>query len=276
MIYSLFIFVLNIISLVFMLTMIISFVLKRILTSKNNNQSTTINVTPEEKESDMALIYEALDYYILKELHNFSTKDFNFTIDSDVASVYSGNYRSLIRCLLNPKQFINLNEGIGGEPEHRSFFIIFINKIYLNYIAETSNNIKSLLFKYYSGYTKENYFIDKKKRDEPSALPFITNYVRNYLWCRYEENENAEQKLLDSIHNGEKALGADSYELALKAYDNACCRKIALNIYHTNDIVEVSDKNSTTKLERIGKSAPKTISDFGLNVTEKELTKKDE
>ena len=43
---------------------------------KDNSNSSVINITPEEKESDMSLIYEALDIFILKELHNFSTKDF--------------------------------------------------------------------------------------------------------------------------------------------------------------------------------------------------------
>jgi hypothetical protein len=130
------------------------------------------------------------------------------------------------------------------------------------------------LFKYYSGYTKDDYFIDdKKKKPKPSALPFITNYVRNYLWCRYEENEDSEQKILNSIRSGEKVLGgADSYEKAMEAYDKACCRKIALNIYHTNDIVDVSDNKTNVKLERTSTIAPKSISDFGLNKSEKELS----
>lgn len=240
--------------------------------NKNDNEK-TIKVTPEEKDSDMSLIYEALDLYILKELHNFSTKDFTFTDKSDVKGLYSGNYRMLIRCLLSPNQIINLNDG-GDKEELRTLFHIFINKIYLNYISETSNNIKSLLFKYYSGYTKDDYFIeDKKKKPKPSALPFITNYVRNYLWCRYEENEDSEQKILNSIRSGEKVLGgADSYEKAMEAYDKACCRKIALNIYHTNDIVDVSDNKTDVRLKRTPTIAPKSISDFGLNKSEKELS----
>lgn len=250
--------------------------LNKIFNNKNDNEK-VIKVTPEEKDSDMSLIYEALDLYILKELHNFSTKDFKFTDKSDVKELYSGNYRMLIRCLLSPNQIINLNSG-GEKQELRSLFHIFINKIYLNYISETSSNIKSLLFKYYSGYTKDDYFIkDKKKKSKPSALPFITNYVRNYLWCRYEENEDSEQKLLNSIRSGEKVLGgADSYEKAMEAYDKACCRKIALNIYHTNDIVDVSDNKTSVKLKRTTTIAPKSISDFGLNRSEKELSTKHE
>ena len=251
------------------------YMLKSKLFYKTDN-SPIISVTPEEKESDMSLIYEALDIFILKELHNFSTKDFTFSDDSTIKELFKNNYRMLINCLLSPNQFIE-NELTTGK-EYRSFFSIFVNKVYLNYVAETSNNIKSLLFKYYSGYTKEDYFNDDKKvkRPEPSCLPFIINYVRNYLWCRYEENEDAEQKLLETIRAGQNPLGADTYEKALKRYDEACCRKLTLNIYHANDIVEVSANKPSTKLERINNVVPKTISDFGLKTTTEKLNEKNE
>ena len=203
-------------------------------------------------------------------------KDFVFSNDSSIKELYKNNYRSLINCLLSPNQFIEIELTTGKE--YRSFFSIFVNKIYLNYIAETSKNIKSLLFKYYSGYTKEDYFNEDKKvkRPEPSCLPFIINYVRNYLWCRYEENEDAEQKLLETIRAGQNPLGADTYEKALKRYDEACCRKLTLNIYHANDIVEVSANKPSTKLERINNVVPKTISDFGLKTTTEKLNEKNE
>ena len=251
------------------------YMLKSKLFYKTDN-SPIISVTPEEKESDMSLIYEALDIFILKELHNFSTKDFVFSNNSSIKELYKNNYRSLINCLLSPNQFIEIELTTGKE--YRSFFSIFVNKIYLNYIAETSKNIKSLLFKYYSGYTKEDYFNEDKKvkRPEPSCLPFIINYVRNYLWCRYEENEDAQQKLLETIRAGQNPLGADTYEKALKRYDEACCRKLTLNIYHANDIVEVSANKPSTKLERINSVVPKTISDFGLKTTTEKLNEKNE
>ena len=251
------------------------YMLKSKLFYKTDN-SPVISITPEEKESDMSLIYEALDIFILKELHNFSTKDFTFSDDSSIKELYKNNYRSLINCLLSPNQFIEIELTTGKE--YKTFFNIFVNKIYLNYVAETSKNIKSLLFKYYSGYTKEDYFIEDKKvkRPEPSCLPFIINYVRNYLWCRYEENEDAEQKLLETIRAGQNPLGADTYEKALKRYDEACCRKLTLNIYHSNDIVEVSANKPSTKLERINSVVPKTISDFGLKTTTEKLNEKNE
>ena len=251
------------------------YMLKSKLFYKTDN-SPVISITPEEKESDMSLIYEALVIFILKELHNFSTKDFTFSDDSSIKELYKNNYRSLINCLLSPNQFIEIELTTGKE--YKTFFNIFVNKIYLNYVAETSKNIKSLLFKYYSGYTKEDYFIEDKKvkRPEPSCLPFIINYVRNYLWCRYEENEDAEQKLLETIRAGQNPLGADTYEKALKRYDEACCRKLTLNIYHSNDIVEVSANKPSTKLERINSVVPKTISDFGLKTTTEKLNEKKE
>ena len=89
---------------------------------KDNSNSSVINVTPEEKESDMSLIYEALDIFILKELHNFSTKDFTFSDDSTIKELFKNNYRMLINCLLSPNQFIE-NELTNGK-EYRSFFSI--------------------------------------------------------------------------------------------------------------------------------------------------------
>ena len=157
---------------------IIRYSLESKLFRKKDN-SPVISVTPEEKESDMSLIYEALDIFILKELHNFSTKDFVFSNDSSIKELYKNNYRSLINCLLSPNQFIEIELTTGKE--YRSFFSIFVNKIYLNYIAETSKNIKSLLFKYYSGYTKEDYFNEDKTLTLSNAMDikYITNVDKN-------------------------------------------------------------------------------------------------
>lgn len=224
---------------------------------KNKPSNIIIPINPEEKKSDMKLICETLDTYILKELHYFTTKDFVFDPSSDVKKLFMNNYRLLIKCLLSPKQIIS-SEYIDDKKESSLFFSLFINRIYLNYISETSDNIKSLLFKYYSGYTKYDYFNrDKKQQNNPSALPFIINYVRNYLWCRYEENEKAEQKLLDTIRNGEQIFGADSYEMAMNHYDISCCRKLASNIYHSIDIEEKSSLMAST----ISEHGTKNITD---------------
>ena len=83
------------------------YMLKSKLFYKTDN-SPIISVTPEEKESDMSLIYEALDIFILKELHNFSTKDFTYSDDSSIKELYKNNYRSLNNILLSPNQFIEI------------------------------------------------------------------------------------------------------------------------------------------------------------------------
>ena len=236
---------------------------------KADNKPSLVPINPEEKDSDMSMIYEALDFYILRNLHAYTTKDIVFSENSTIDIVPKNHYRDLINALINPKQFIEIE--IMDEKIEKQFFTIFLNKVYLDYSAETSNNIKSLLFKYYSGYTKDTYYLDKKERQEPSDLPFVTNYVRNYLWCRHEENENASNELLEMRRAGKNALGADSYEMALKNYDNACCRKLALNIYHANDIVEVS--TSTAKND---KESERTVSSFGLKEAKDKMNEYEE
>ena len=261
--------IITIINTVLILVLIIKTLIKSFF-KKESNSVHIISVNPEEKKSDMHMIYEALDYFILKELHNFTLKDFSFTSDSTKDYVYKNHYRDLIKALLSPNQYVKFNFSDENIPEQQ-FFNIFINKIYLNYISETSENIKSLLFKYYSGYTKDEYFLNKKEKSKPSALPFIINYVRNYLWCRYEENEDAEQQILETIRSGSKVLGASTYEVALENYDKACCRKLTLNIYHANDIVEVSEESSHKKYEYGVQNVPKTISDFGLKQSKEQI-----
>ena len=95
---------------------IIRYSLESKLFRKKDN-SPVISVTPEEKESDMSLIYEALDIFILKELHNFSTKDFVFSNNSSIKELYKNNYRSLINCLLSPNQFIEIELTTGNIYE---------------------------------------------------------------------------------------------------------------------------------------------------------------
>jgi len=257
-------------SIVFICGSFVGYIIIKIIEKfTNKKQTQTTNITPEEKENDLSLIYESLDNCIMTELHKLTIKDFKFDDKCDIKLLTMNSYRNLIRCLLHPQQYIDA-ELMDGTVEKRVFFQIFINKVYLKYISETPSHIKSLVFKYYSGYTTNEYFMDKKVRPEPSALPFITNYVRNYLWCRFEENEESEQKILEMIRAGEDVFGADSYESAMKSYDIACCRKLASNIYHSYDIVE-EKTNSGTSVERIKKISPKSISEFAFKFTTDQL-----
>ena len=251
--------IITIINIVLISILIINLIISSFSKKTSKKEIHFEKVTPEDKQIYMSMIYEALDYYILKELHNFTLKDFTFT---DNTILPKNHYRDLIKDLLSPSKFIK-SELNDKENDENMFFNIFINRIYLNYVSETSENIKSLFFKYYSGYTKDEYFLNKKEKPKPSSIPFIINYVRNYLWCRFEENENSEHHILEIIRSGGPVLGARRYEEALENYDKACCRKLTLNIYHANDIVEVSEDKSP-KYERSVQNTPKTISEFGL------------
>ena len=128
---------------------------------KTPGDNILIPITPETKKSDMILINEAIEQAIYKSLHFFVLKDFKFSDKCKVTLFKSGRYRDLINYLLRPDIFIT--ENINGDIRDISFFDYFFQRVYLSYICETSNNIKSLLFKYISGKTIDNYNNPKAK-----------------------------------------------------------------------------------------------------------------
>ena len=116
-----------------------------------------------------------------------------------------------------------------GEMKY-TLFDIFIEKVYLLYLAETPEHIKMMLFNYESGYDVDGYFSSNKKKIKKSAIHFITSYVRNKLWIRYSENDANRTLICNDDYN-------DPHELdnRLKIYDDIKLRQVNLDIYHTTD-----------------------------------------
>ena len=184
----------------------------------------------------MDLIYSYINRCFLKTLSEFSRKDWTLIPENNktntTINIYQNKYSDLIRALLVSGYYIRND----GEMKY-TLFDIFIEKIYLLYLAETPEHIKMMLFNYESGYNVDNYFSSNKKKIKKSAIHFITSYVRNKLWIRYSENDANRTMICNDDYN-------DTHELdnRLKIYDDIKLRQVNLDIYHTTDNSEEMDK----------------------------------
>lgn len=196
-----------------------------------------IPLSPEQKKSDMSMVYEAIDEAINKSLSIYVSKDIQFSENSKVKMFVSGHYRDLISYLLRPDVTFEDN-GIVTP-----FLNYFVNRVYMIYISETSNFVKSLLFKYYSGFSTDNYFT-KTKKDKPSSLFFVSEYVKNDLLKRFNENEIAQAEFYNRMQNNKES--ADKMTEWLNEYDMKHICKLSLNIYN---VYEKREKDFSSNRE---------------------------
>lgn len=182
-----------------------------------------IPLSPDQKRDDMELVCQSINESINKTMCGFLSKDITFSENSKVGNLFKGHYRNFISYLLRPDVTF-LDNG-----EEKPFITYFISKVYMTYISETSQTVKSLLFKYYSGFSPINYFT-RTKKSQPSALNFITEYTTNFLWNKFYENENAQQELYERLQN----TNEDANKLTewLNDYDMEQICKITLNTYN--------------------------------------------
>lgn len=207
---------------IFIILLVFSMFLNIYLYFKTKTPPPMIPLSPDQKREDMELIRQSIDESINKTLYGFLSKDTVFSKNSKVGVLYQGRYRNLISYLLRPD--ITFED----DGEEKPFVTYFIGKVYMTYISETSQYVKSLLFKYYSGFSTNNYFT-RTKKTKPSALNFITGYVNNFLWNKFYENEKTQQELYERLQNTHE----DANKLTdwLNDYDMEQICKITLNTY---------------------------------------------
>lgn len=228
---------------------------------KGHADKPIIDVNPEQKEKDMKLVMEAIDRSIGKSLYFFLMKDFSFSPKCKVQMYTAGHYRNLITYLLRNDVFFTETDETGER--NVSFFECFYNKVYLYYVSETSIHIKSLLFKYYSGLTIDNYDNPKAK---PSVIPFLVEYTKNYLYSRYDENQRIEAHFLDRLN--ETGSNTSAFEKWMNDYDTQRVREICLNTYHINDITDFL-KSGQTETQTVSKTDNKEMkNEFSINFNE--------
>ena len=211
----------------------------------NPPDAPSVPVTPETMESDMSLINRAIDSAICKALYYYVERDMAFSKDSPVKQFLRGHFRDLISFLL--RNDITIDENLSNKQiVQHSFFDVFIRMVYMTYTSETSNSIKKLFFKYYSGYTSTNYPNPKdRKPDKPSIIFYIMEYATKFLYRAYYMKEKFENNYL-SLLNGKDGADVESYEKMMAKYDSECVVKLILNTYNVNG-VEVGDLFGTTE-----------------------------
>src|SRR5574344_2079298 len=130
--------------------------------------------TQENIDTEMNIVTTALNKCIIKCLYTLCNTNYTFSRStSGISEISAGNYKGIVNALIRPDVYIDENQ--------TTFFNAFLTKVYLLYISETSNTIKSIYFKFYSGYTIDTYK-NTKNKEKPSVLPFISEYVRMYIW----------------------------------------------------------------------------------------------
>lgn len=196
-----------------------------------------IPLSPEQKKSDMSMVYEAIDEAINKSLSIYVSKDIQFSENSKVKMFVSGHYRDLISYLLRPDVTFDDNGSV------TPFLNYFVNRVYMIYISETSEFVKSLMFKYYSGFSTDTYFT-RTKKDKPSPLFFVSEYVKNDLLKRFNENEIAQAEFYNRMQNNKES--ADKMTEWLSEYDMKHICKLSLNIYN---VYEKREKDFSSNRE---------------------------
>ena len=205
-----------------------------------NNENMMIPLSPEQKKIEMTMVYDSINEAINKSLYNYVIRDITFGENSKVNLFISGHYRDLISYLLRPDVTFDDN------GEEKSFLNYFINRVYILYISETSPYVKNLLFKYYSGFSPDTYFT-RTKKNKPSALFFVSEYVKNDLLKRFNENEIIQAEYYNRMQNNNENV--DKMTGWLKDYDMKCVCKLSLNIYNVNGITENISYSNKTKNE---------------------------
>lgn len=250
-------------------SLLIYFLINNINLKKDLNKLKPLafGISPETKINDMTLVFESMERAVVRSLLYYVFKDINFSEKSEVKHYYSGHYRDLISSLLNPK--VLFTDIIDGEEITRQFMSIFIQRVYLLYIAETPESIKSLFFKYYSGYNVEEY--NKEKRPKPSVMTFIAEYVNYYLMSRFEENKIAEAKMLNIVKSIDSKAGdltSKKYKDLIDEYDQRCILNLNSHIYsiYGTGVSVPDDKQNENQKSNTNKSQKKEVNNNEFTV----------
>ena len=188
----------------------------------------------QTRNSDMDLVNFYINRSFLKTFSEFTKKDWYLRSDSRNESdvnIYKDKYSSLVRGLLVSGYHVR------DDDEYKySLFDLFIDKVYLYYISETPDAIKDMLFNYESGYNITSYFLPPKKRGVKTAIHYITSFVRNNLWIRYNECELSRSMICN------ESKDMTDLDNKLQLYEEYQIRKINLDIYHITDSSEDREK----------------------------------
>ena len=167
------------------------------------------------------IVNSYIDKYFNETLFYYLNKEITFDENSSVKIQRKFNYRECIRNLMRPDV----------KLDGFRFKEVFIQRIYLYFIAETPRNIKNLIYSFHSGYDFDNFF--EKKRENPSASKYVIDYIDKMINQYFYEITKNEEMVFGNISNSGDTSEMDK---RLKDIDTTFYSKLCSVIYNLNVI----------------------------------------
>ena len=172
------------------------------------------------------IVNSYIDKYFNETLFYYLNKEITFDDNSSVKIQRKFNYRECIRNLMRPDV----------KLDGFRFKEVFIQRIYLYFIAETPKNIKNLIYSFHSGYDFDNFF--DKKKENPSVSKYVIDYIDKMINQYFYEITKKEEIVFGNIGNSGDTSDMDK---RLKDIDSAFYSKLCSVIYNLNVIHEEND-----------------------------------
>ena len=208
------------ISLLISITTLLS--LKKKKDSGTNIKIESLNQLQVYKE----IVNSYIDKYFNETLFYYLNKEITFDDNSSVKIQRKFNYRECIRNLMRPDV----------KLDGFRFKEVFIQRIYLYFIAETPKNIKNLIYSFHSDYDFDNFF--DKKKENPSVSKYVIDYIDKMINQYFYEITKKEEIVFGNIGNSGDTSDMDK---RLKDIDSAFYSKLCSVIYNLNVIHEEND-----------------------------------
>ena len=190
--------------------------------SKKNNSETNIKIESlNQIQVYKEIVNSYIDKYFNETLFYYLNKEITFDDNSSVKIQRKFNYRECIRNLMRPDV----------KLDGFRFKEVFIQRIYLYFVAETPKNIKNLIFSFHSGYDFDNFF--EEKREKPSVSKYVIEYIDKMINQYFYEITKNEEVVFGNIGNSGDTSEMDK---RLKDIDNIFYSKLCSVIYNLNVI----------------------------------------
>ena len=190
--------------------------------SKKNNSETNIKIESlNQLQVYKEIVNSYIDKYFNETLFYYLNKEITFDDNSSVKIQRKFNYRECIRNLMRPDV----------KLDGFRFKEVFIQRIYLYFIAETPKNIKNLIYSFHSGYDFDNFF--EEKREKPSVSKYVIEYIDKMINQYFYEITKNEEVVFGNIGNSGDTSDMDK---RLKDIDNIFYSKLCSVIYNLNVI----------------------------------------
>lgn len=203
------------------ISLLISIMTSISLNKKNNSETNVKIESLNQLQVYKEIVNSYIDKYFNETLFYYLNKEITFDDNSSVKIQRKFNYRECIRNLMRPDV----------KLDGFRFKEVFIQRIYLYFIAETPKNIKNLIYSFHSGYDFDNFFEEKKEK--PSVSKYVIEYIDKMINQYFYEITKNEEVVFGNIGNSGDTSEMDK---RLKDIDNIFYSKLCSVIYNLNVI----------------------------------------